>query len=34
VKDPKEMQEIIEEIMKIQSLRSSLAKKTGSNILA
>ena len=34
VEDPKEMQEIIEEIMKIQSLRSSLAKKTGSNILA
>ena len=34
VKDPKEMQEIIGEIMKIQSLRSSLAKKTGSNILA
>lgn len=34
VKDPKEMQEIMEEIIRIQNLRNRFAKETGNNIFA
>ena len=34
VKDPKEVQEIMEEIIRIQNLRNRFAKETGNNIFA